>query len=131
MGQLSRAEDADYLARILSERRDIMARYWFSKTCPLDTFEISGNSLTFQDLAVGRGFLNAQDASYEVRVYEKKGKGKGKKLSASTLRTNVMPLDNVSSSIIMIRSLASGSSPSPWVLIDIADGQIQDIRHQD
>ncbi len=61
---------ADYVARVLAERRDIIARHWFERVPPLDffTFEPAGRgALRFHDLGVERGVLDAA-AQYRARV---------------------------------------------------------------
>jgi hypothetical protein len=54
----------DFIARNLIERRDKIARYWFSRVAPLDFFEVSGHALRFHDLAVDRGLVSAR--KYDV-----------------------------------------------------------------
>jgi len=60
-----------YLRKILLERRDKIARYWFERVAPLDFFEVSGDMLRFHDLAVDRGLVSAR--SYEIEAEDDRG----------------------------------------------------------
>ena len=42
-GKLTNPADADYIAKTLIERRDMIGRYWFLAADSLDEFELSGN----------------------------------------------------------------------------------------
>ena len=55
-----------YLLSTLIERRDKVARYWFSKVAPLDFFVVRDGALRFHDLAVDRGYESPR--TYEMRV---------------------------------------------------------------
>ncbi len=62
---------ADYLSRVLIERRDRVARHWFRKAGALDDFRIeqsaAGPALAFRDLAVERGFAEQRERTYRFR----------------------------------------------------------------
>ena len=47
----------DYLRRMLVQRRDKIARYWFDRVAPLDFFQVEGGTLLFHDLAVDLGYV--------------------------------------------------------------------------
>jgi hypothetical protein len=49
-GKLSDPKDAEYLTTTLLNRRDLIAKYWFSQASPLDDFNLQGGKLTFVDL---------------------------------------------------------------------------------
>lgn len=49
---------AAYLERILTERRDGIARYWFDRVAPLDFFQVRDGALEFHDLAVDIGIAS-------------------------------------------------------------------------
>lgn len=66
-----------YLARVLRERRDKIARYWFERIAPLDFFDVADGALRFHDLAVDtrlerprRYVLSAQGDEGPARVIE-------------------------------------------------------------
>ena len=66
-------EAADYLARTIIERRDIIGRYWFSKVNPLDKFSIildasEGSFLGFSDLAIDGGLVPSEDSYYQIVI---------------------------------------------------------------
>ena len=67
-GQYSDPKDAETLAQTLIERRDIIARYWFSKCAPLDQFAFSNGRLTFKDLAVEAGFKKREEVLYRAVI---------------------------------------------------------------
>jgi len=55
-----------YLERILAERRDKIARYWFGRVAPLDFFSIQGGALEFHDLEVDLGLTRPR--RYEIHA---------------------------------------------------------------
>lgn len=59
---------AEYVARILGERRDAIARAWFEKIAPLDFFRLEDGVLWYRDLAVERGIEPASRTRYRTRV---------------------------------------------------------------
>ncbi len=68
-GQYSDPEAAEYLLKTLTERRDIVGRYWFSRVNPLDKFEMGENSegqqeMNFADLAIESGLESAEQTEY-------------------------------------------------------------------
>ena len=68
-GQYSDPEAADYLFKIITERRDIIGRYWFTRMNPLDKFELretadGKQTLCFVDLAVESGLESAARYRY-------------------------------------------------------------------
>lgn len=50
---------ADYLARMISARRDRIVRYWFGKVPPLEYPVMEGARVTFRDLGVERGVFES------------------------------------------------------------------------
>ncbi len=72
-GQYSDPEAANYLLRLLIERREIVGRYWFSRMNPLDRFELQQtpdgtHALCFVDLAVETGLESAAESRYRYDV---------------------------------------------------------------
>ncbi len=72
-GDFSDPADAEYLARILIERRDKTGRYWFGKVNPLDRFRFQQQKdgkwyLGFDDLAVDAGFESADSTRYRFEL---------------------------------------------------------------
>jgi hypothetical protein len=57
-----------YVARTLGERRDIIAREWFTRIAPLDFFRCEGSEIVFRDLGVERGLWEKGGSRYRVRV---------------------------------------------------------------
>jgi hypothetical protein len=58
-----------WVARVLAERRDIIAREWFTRVAPIDFFRIDGDSLVATDLGVERGLWSKGQTHYRVRGY--------------------------------------------------------------
>ena len=56
-GRYSDPGATEELTRLLSERRDMIGRYWFARVNPLDRFEVQGDRLRFADLAVEGGLV--------------------------------------------------------------------------
>ena len=73
-GQYSDPEAEEYLIRTLIERRDIVGRFFFARTPPLDKFEIRDTpseeqELNFRDLAIESGFENEYDTKYIYGIH--------------------------------------------------------------
>jgi hypothetical protein len=64
-GHYRRPESAAAMARILGERRDTIARYWFDRVPPLDFFRFQWTALRFRDLGTERGLY--PEAASRVR----------------------------------------------------------------
>jgi hypothetical protein len=67
-GRYPRPEVAQYIARVLGERRDRIARWFFDQVPPLDFFRHEGGVVWFHDLGVERGIYPGQPARYRARV---------------------------------------------------------------
>jgi len=67
-GQISDPEAADYLTKILIQRRDKCIRYWIKQTNPLDRFEVNadGRQVTFDNAALRVGAADGT-ATYRVQ----------------------------------------------------------------
>ncbi len=61
-------EATRYLARVIGERRDAIARTWFAKIPPLEFFQVHGSEVVGHDLAVERGLADGETTRYRVRV---------------------------------------------------------------
>lgn len=64
---------ADYLSRILMERRDKIGRYWFTRAGGVDNFRVVADAgrppvLPFDDLVARHGFATAAERVYRYRV---------------------------------------------------------------
>ncbi len=134
-GQYSDPQDADTIARTLIERRGMIARYWLTRSNPLDGFVFSGGKLSFKDLAVDHGFAAQDGTLYHGEVVAEEGKKE--KLAAFETqepRFDVQPswIPAAGTARINLRVERPGNktlSPSVTVLLN-ASG-IQGIRHED
>ncbi len=131
-GKYGRSEDEDYIVKTLSERRDIIAKYWFSRVSPLDQFVFSGTELSFKDLAVAYGFVPREGTLYRTEVVS--GKKKITVLETAEPVVKLQPewLAGNSAIKLVIRTLRPSSKkadPSVTVLLN-ASG-VQGIRHED
>ena len=52
----------------MKQRRDLIGRYWLNKVSPLEEFSLSGDQLRFSDLAVDRGYVEADGRKYECWI---------------------------------------------------------------
>jgi len=95
-----------YLTQTLIERRDTIARYWFSRVAPLDFFQVQGGALRFRDLALDLGLTEPRQ--YEVEIEG----GKHARLTSTT-----MDLPSTASELSMTLSIA-GSKAAP-VKVDL------------
>jgi hypothetical protein len=67
-GKYRNPEAARWIARVLGERRDKIARYWFRRATPLDFFVHDRGTLRFRDLGVDRGIYLEDSSAYRFRV---------------------------------------------------------------
>ena len=72
-GLLSDPDAAEELARLLIERRDMIGRFWYARVNPLDHFELLGDELHFEDLAVSGGLESASQRRYQYRLLDDSG----------------------------------------------------------
>jgi len=71
-GQFSSTKNTETLSQILIARRDIIAKYWFSRVTPLDQislYHVEGDTyeIAFEDLAKKHGF-GLTDGTYRYRI---------------------------------------------------------------
>ncbi|MFN8177738.1 MAG: hypothetical protein U0167_07420 [bacterium] len=59
----------DYVAATLGQRRDLIARRWFQRICPVDFFRVEAGKLVATDLGVARGLWKAESTRYRFRTY--------------------------------------------------------------
>ncbi len=141
VGDYTDRESVDYLTKTLSERRDIIARYWFEKVSPLTDFELNqqGNdlSISFSDLSETYGFVNSQDTSYRFEIFDVKSNGnKGKSLASGTADEGSITLNEGKRSasgknIVEIRvKHGSDNDWLPPVILEIDQDQITGIQHK-
>ena len=113
-GRYSDPEAEAYLIQILTERRDIIGRYWFRQILPLEGFELrhspEGTSrLCFVDLAVDTGLESAEEVQYRYRMSVLAGDYEIMK-SQSIAKTTCIPLPSVND---IVTGLRKGNSMLP------------------
>ncbi len=134
-GKLTNPEDADTLFQLLSERRDIIARYWFSEASPLDQFSLKDSHLAFSDLEILRGYMQAEGTIYTAEGYAGAGR-KGSRLGTveSSSQELTLPEEWKSEEVLtlILRVKRPGEDDArPYVLVEIKDGKITRLLHQD
>jgi len=67
-GRYKNPDAAAYVARMLRERRDKVARHWFDRVAPLDFFTMDGGTLRLHDLAAERNVYPGTAARYRFRA---------------------------------------------------------------
>ncbi len=127
-GKYTDPADAATLAKTLTERRDIITRYWLSRANPLDGFSFSGGKLSFKDLAPQGGTV------YSVEVLKENGKEKitqfETKESVFDVPAGELPANGEVR--ILIRVLRpSSKAASPAVTVRLNTAGIQGIRRED
>jgi hypothetical protein len=64
-GEFTRAEVTQYVADVLTKRRDAIGRYWLSRVTPLEEFALirdgANYRLSFRDLALERGYERVEN----------------------------------------------------------------------
>lgn len=129
----SNPEDSQAISKVLIERRDLIVRHWFSVANPLDLFDVQAGKLTFEDLAVKNHFAESTGTTYSVDVVTKKGK-KFKKFASFVSSEPAISLDpNWGNQINLLIRVSRGgdTKPGPYALVEIADGQVTGVTHQD
>jgi hypothetical protein len=66
---------ANWIVRVLAERRDIIARYFFDRVPPLDFFHVDAGRLQFRDLGAERGLYDSAGTRYRARVADASAEG--------------------------------------------------------
>lgn len=131
-GKYSRPEDEDYIVKTLSERRDIIAKYWFSRVSPLDQFVFSGDTLSFKDLAVDYGFVPREGTVYRVEVTSGNEKIAVLEMAGPVVKLQPEWLSGNSTVQLAIRTLRpSSQTEHPPVTVLLNAAGVQGIRHAD
>jgi hypothetical protein len=134
-GQYSDSKDEDAIANLLIERRDIVGRYWFSQAAPLDSFDLKGGRLVFEDLAVKHGFEEAGQTAYHVEVFA--GNKTRKKIAAFESTEPSLTVDpgwfaGREKATLRIRVTRGTSEElSPYVRVELTQDSVTGIRHED
>lgn len=134
-GQYTRPEDAEYMVKTLAERRDILAKYWFSKVSPLDQFEFTDGKLSFKDLVKEYGLGPAAGTVYEVEVSlpgEKEKNLAGIQVSEPAVMIRPEWFSGADELKVTIRVVCSSSKTArPAVTVCLNRSGVQAIRHKD
>lgn len=134
-GKYSSAEDAEFVFKIISERREAIARYWFSQASPLENFNFENQKLTFTDLEADYAYAEAGSSSYTLEAIggtDKKGKKLGSLESAK-------PEFEISSewnsfeklTLLLTVKRSSEEESRPYVLVELKGGKITKVLHRD
>ena len=134
-GKYSNAEDEKTIAKTLIERRDLIVRYWFSRSNPLDRFTFSNGRLSFKDLAVERGLEPKDGTVYRAEVMAR-GKEEKKITRLETREPFIVVepswITNDAGIKLILRTLRpSSSKTSPAVEVLLNAQGIQGICHED
>jgi len=133
-GQYSDSKDAETIAKALSERRDMIVRYWLTRSNPLDGFTISGGKLFFKDLAVESGFADKAGTVYSVEVASDDPKEKPTSLKVTEPSVSLVPRwirENGEARLLIRVERAASKKLSPAVTVRWNAAGIQGIRHED
>jgi hypothetical protein len=93
-GQFSSPAAADYITKVLIERRDLIGRAWFSRVAPLEDFSISDGRLHYTDLGQNYDLIPA--ASYEFSWFSFDNQT-GRRTPSSGPSSELLPPDLISS----------------------------------
>ena len=133
-GEYSQPKDAETIAKTLSDRRDIIARFWLLRSNPLDGFSFSGGKLSFKDLAVLYGFAPREGTVYHIEITDEGHKGKAAcfevKEPVVSLEPSWVPANGQAKVLIRV-ARASSKELSPTVTVLLNASGIQGIRHED
>jgi len=124
-GRYTKTEDTDFLVKILVERRDMIARYWFTQASPLDRFRLEGNKLVFTDLEVDYGFAKSEGSVYSIQ-------DRAVESPAAQFELPEEWLQSSKPEVFLIRVQRPGEKKvRPFVLVEITGGKITRVLHQD
>lgn len=124
-GKLSEQEDADYVSKVLIERRDIIGKFWFDRVTPVDRIDLKGSLLTFEDLGVKYDFYTAGQTRYRANV-----DGDTKEFTESQLDLSSW-LNQGASFKVKLSVSREGGAWSPPVEVKLSRDGIQSIKQQD
>ncbi len=74
-GRYTNPAAAEWIVRVLAERRDIIARYFFDRVPPLDFFRLDAGRLSWHDLGAARGLYDPSTSRYRTRVAPASARG--------------------------------------------------------
>jgi hypothetical protein len=143
-GEITDSEAREELTQTLIERRDLIGRYWFKQTNPLEEFRLvqsgGGYELRFEDLAVRHRFEPEGKSVYRFDVIGREGR-RGKRIAQEEAQSPnlVIPsgwLQEHPSLDLLIRTKREGEKEwSPFVRIEIRSengaAHLAGILHQD
>ncbi len=129
-GKYTDAADADTIVKILIERRDLIVQYWFSRSAPLDSFEIKAGELTFEDLERKYGFEDEGVYNVQITSSDKKAKVLSS-LESKNTSVKIEPAWQSGEVKVWIRKVRANSKKQPYVMVQLKNGSIAQIVHQD
>lgn len=135
-GKMLKAEDEDYICKILLERRDLIGRYGFSQASPLVNFNLENGKFSFSDLETHYGFAEAEGSVYTIEGISGSGKkGRSLKTLQSSKPEFEIPGDWIQSAetlkLFLRVKRPSEKKERPYVLVEIHQGKITRVLHQD
>lgn len=130
-GNYQVASDADYIAKMLIERRDIVAKYWYARVNPLDRFDLKNGELVFSDLAVDQGFEEKNGTMYHLQISGVKA-GDRSKISETQSEDPAINLTEWldaydSLELKITTSRANRDNDSPYVGVEVTKAGIQGV----
>ncbi|MSR77077.1 MAG: hypothetical protein EXS63_02465 [Candidatus Omnitrophica bacterium] len=128
-GKLSKPEDSETVAKVLIERRDLIGKYGFETSSPLEDFSLQNQLLSFKDLAIDHKFWTTEQTTYHVDLVN----AQGKNLSSADVHSPTIDLGSSAEVFdAVIHTVRSGSkAQSAHVRVQIRSGRIAGIIHQD
>ena len=120
-GDYSRPEVSRHLEGVMISRRDAIGDYWLDRITPLEELTLvrsrSGLELRFRDLALERGYAEAESRSYRVQATDTEGK----ELAAVTVTRTDRQVVGLPSAALQKPGIEQpdrfGRSPSQRILI--------------
>lgn len=110
-GQLTEPGAAQHLAAQLVERRDMIARYWFDRVNPVDHFRVDDDGLSFRDLAVEGGLVDAASTQYRLQTLTAHGDDVG---SGRTVHDAHVDLDGLAAEAFHGVQIRTRRGDGPW-----------------
>jgi len=124
----------DMMKYSIKERRDIIGKHWFAQSSPLDDFAMEGGKLTFNDLAVKKGYEQAGGV-YVADIYSRDGKRRKKldSIESGTAELDVRKwLESNEVVELEIKSRRpDAKKANPWVRVTLRGGDVAGVWHQD
>ncbi len=108
---------AEHVLKTLIERRDKIGQEWFGRVTPIDDFQVMGDKLVFNDLAIDSGLAGMNGRKYFYTVWQEDRAGKKKIINEHR--------ESKDRAVSIVPVSANIKNPFMTVRIDIEDNGVR------